>query len=142
MFAPRSPAAAYNQVGIDVGVETASPHKLVLMLFEGALLCIAKAKVHMEQKDIAEKGRNISQAINIITNGLQASLNMEVGSELSQNLAALYDYMSTRLLYANMNNQIAPLIEVTKLLTELKEAWEQIEGQVEPHGSGAPTMFA
>ncbi len=130
MFAPRNAAAAYNKMSVDVSIETASPHKLILMLYEGAILAIAKAKSHMEKGEIAEKGQKISQAINIITNGLQASLNMEVSGDLSQNLAALYEYMSMRLLHANMNNQTAPLIEVTKLLTELKEAWEQIGNQV------------
>jgi len=126
MFTHRSPAAAYAQVGVEVVFDGADPHRLILMLFDGAMLCVAKAQVHMEQGQIAEKGQNISQAINIIANGLRVSLDMEAGGDLAEKLASLYDYMVVRLLHANMHNQLPPLAEVSKLLAELKEAWEQI----------------
>lgn len=126
MFAPRSPAAAYGNVSMDVGVNTADPHKLILMLFDGALLCVASARFNMENGDIAGKGQQISQAINIIANGLKVSLDMESGGDLSEKLAALYDYMVARLLHANIHNQVPPLNEVTSLLGELKDAWTQI----------------
>ena len=135
MFAPRSPAAAYGNVSMDVGVNTADPHKLILMLFDGALLCVASARINMENGDIGGKGQQISQAINIIANGLKVSLDMEAGGDLSEKLAALYDYMVTRLLQANIHNQIPPLNEVSGLLGELKGAWTQIGGQnAQPDG--------
>ncbi|MGB0127739.1 MAG: flagellar export chaperone FliS [Rhodocyclaceae bacterium] len=125
MFAQRS-AAAYATVGVETGVTTADPHKLVLMLFDGALLCVGSAKQHMVSNEIAAKGENVSKAINIIANGLKASLDMGVGGELAERLAALYDYMCERLLFANMKNNPTVLEEVHRLLSELKEAWEQI----------------
>lgn len=132
MFATmRNPAAAYKKVGIETGVEAADPHKLIVMLFEGALLAVASASLHMNRKsveDIAKKGESISKAVNIITNGLKASLDMDAGGDLALKLGALYDYMCTRLLYANMHNQVAALEEVSHLLAELKGAWEQIGG--------------
>ncbi len=117
---------AYNKVGIDSGVTSADPHKLISMLYQGALLAIANAKNGMLRKDTPAKGKAISHAILIIDSGLNASLNKEVGGDLALNLAALYDYMSQRLLVANLNNDMEALDEVARLLGDLKEAWETI----------------
>ena len=122
----RSPVAAYTAVGIETSVPTADPHKLILLLFEGAEIAISTAKLHMTQGNIAEKGQSTSKAIDIITNGLKASLNYEEGGDLSSKLGALYDYMAQRLLWANMKNDPAALDEVTRLLNELHSAWAQI----------------
>lgn len=119
-------AAAYESVGRETGVTSADPHQLIVMLFDGALLCVAAAEQHMRNKQIAAKGENISKAISIIANGLKASLNIEVGGELAQRLSALYEYMCQRLLQANLHNDGGALQEVHKLLGELKGAWEQI----------------
>jgi len=118
--------SSYNQVGLESGVTSADPHKLISMLFQGALLAIANAKSGILRKDIPAKGKSISHAIAIIGEGLHASLDKNVGGELAQNLSALYDYMVTRLVAANLKNDIATLDEITRLLTELKEAWESI----------------
>jgi len=118
--------SAYNKVGIDSGASAADPHKLISMLYQGALLAIANAKNGILRHDIAAKGKAISHAILIIDSGLNASLNKEVGGDLALNLAALYDYMSGRLLVANLNNDMEALNEVARLLGELKEAWESI----------------
>lgn len=121
-----SGANAYAKVGVETGVTTASPHKLVVMLFEGAMVAIASAIQHMQAGEIASKGRAISKAITIIDNGLRASLDKKVGGEIALNLDALYEYMSTRLLIANVKNQPAILEEVYQLLKGLKDAWEAI----------------
>lgn len=142
MFAPRTPAAAYGSVSMDAGVSSADPHKLILMLFDGALLCVGSARIHMENGDIGAKGQQISQAINIIANGLKVSLDMEAGGDLSEKLAALYDYMVTRLLHANIHNQVPPLNEVAGLLGELKDAWTQIGSNAASQGGGMATAVA
>lgn len=142
MFNSRNPAAAYASVGMDVGVHTADPHKLILMLFDGAVLCVTTARIHMQSGNIPAKGQQISQAINIIANGLKVSLDMEVGGELAENLGALYDYMVTRLLHANLHNQVPALTEVADLLGELKDAWAQIGGTPVPQASGMNTAAA
>lgn len=122
----RNPAQSYATVGIDVAVGTADPHKLILMLFDGATSAVGIAKMQMEQGNTAEKGANISKAISLITDGLKASLDMEAGGELAVRLGALYEYMAQRLLWANLKNETAPLDEVLTLLSELREAWNQI----------------
>jgi flagellar protein FliS len=122
----RSPAETYAKVGVDAAVETSDPHRLILMLFDGAMAAVSLARFQMEDGQIAQKGAAISKAIDLITNGLQASLDMEQGGELAGRLAALYEYMSQRLLFANIHNSVAALDEVHELLASLREAWAEI----------------
>lgn len=122
----RSPVQSYAKVSIDAAVETSDPHRLVLMLFDGAISAVSLARIHMNAGDIAQKGMAISKAIDLISNGLLASLDKEAGGELAEQLAALYDYMTQRLLFANLKNSIAALNEVAELLSSLHEAWVEI----------------
>ncbi|MBK8523026.1 MAG: flagellar export chaperone FliS [Betaproteobacteria bacterium] len=126
-----NPLKAYQAVGLDAAVATASPYKLILMLFEGAKQALVIAKAGMEEKDIPKKGMAISKAIDIILNGLRVSLNMEEGGDLSQDLYALYDYMARRLLHANLHNDLAAIDEVSHLLGEIHSAWIEIGSQVD-----------
>ena len=127
MFATASRAIrSYNEVGIQTGVHAADPHKLILMLYEGALLALVDAKRQMQQREIAAKGQSISKAIMIIEHGLKASLDVKAGGELGERLAALYSYMCDRLLRANLHNRPEIVDEVSRLLAELRGAWEQI----------------
>lgn len=129
---------AYAKVGLESSVTTADPHKLILLLYQGALLAISMAKNQIMRKEIAAKGKSISQAITIIDEGLKASLDKNAGGELAQNLSALYDYMNQRLLIANLKNDTAALDEVSHLLAELKGAWEEIRPEVIPAQTGGP----
>jgi flagellar protein FliS len=122
----RSPTASYAQVSIDIAVEAADPHRLILMLFEGARAAIFLARSHMSRNEIAEKGAAISKAIDIVNSGLLASLDIEKGGELAERLASLYEYISYRLLWANLNNNLAALDEANHLLGELQSAWAMI----------------
>ncbi|MDI9800373.1 flagellar export chaperone FliS [Citrobacter koseri] len=117
---------AYQQVGLESAVMSASPHQLVVMLFDGALSALVRARLFLEEGKIPEKGEALSKAINIIDNGLKAGLNMEVDSELPANLAALYDYMIRRLLLANLRNDMDAIAEVEDLLNNIADAWKQI----------------
>jgi flagellar protein FliS len=123
---PKSAIQSYKSVGVETGVVGANPHKLILMLFEGARLTIAQAIQHIRRNEVAEKGMRISQAIEIISSGLKASLNLDVGGQLADRLAALYDYMAARLLYANIHSDIEALEEVNRLLGEIMVAWAEI----------------
>ena len=119
-------ANAYSNIGVETGVMAAGPHKLILMLFEGARIAVSFALTHMRQGDVSAKGEAISKAINIVDNGLKASLDVEAGGEMALQLDALYEYMSNRLLLANLKNKPELLEEVGRLLAELQEAWELI----------------
>jgi flagellar protein FliS len=121
---------AYANVGLETGVGAASPHQLVVMLFDGALVSVLSAQTHMKAGNIAAKGAAISKAITIIDNGLRAALDHKAGGEIAANLDALYDYMGRRLLQANLDNDGAILEEVRKLLADLRETWNAIGPQV------------
>lgn len=121
-----SPSQSYAKIGVETGVSAANPHKLILMLFDGALLSLGTASHAMQQNLIAEKGQAISKAIDIIINGLKVSLSSDDNSGLSEKLAALYDYMADRLLSANLKNDKKIIEEVSGLLRELRGAWEEI----------------
>lgn len=121
-----NPSVAYAQVSLESSVRSADPHRLILLLFEGAATAMSLALLHMEQNRIAERGSNISKAIDIIANGLKSSLNTEEGGELAERLSALYDYIVQRLLWANMRADPAALKECMALLEEIHSAWAEI----------------
>ncbi len=128
MFSANSRAAlnSYRKVGVETGVVSASPQRLILMLYEGAIAAIAAAQQHLRQNNVAAKGEAVSKAISIIDGGLKASLDLSVGGELAQNLYQLYVYMGQRLLQGNINNDSAALEEVRQLLQQLMGAWETL----------------
>jgi flagellar protein FliS len=114
----------YQQVGVQAAVADATPHRLILLLMQGALEKIATAKGYTLRGN-SEKGSLISGAISIL-DGLRGSLNFEVGGEIAENLELIYDYCQRRLLEANIKNDPVVLDEVYGLIREIKLAWEAI----------------
>jgi flagellar secretion chaperone FliS len=140
---PRAGANVYAKVGMETGVAAADPHKLIVMLFEGAMVAVASAIQHMQAGDVEKKGAAISKAIMIIDAGLRASLNKNSGGGLALNLDSLYEYMGRRLVTANLKNQPQVLEEVYQLLKGLKSAWETIGNKpVESAAVAAPNPGA
>ena len=135
---------AYANVGLETGIASASPHKLIVMLYDGALVALLSAKTNLAANNIAAKGSAISKAITIIDNGLRASLDKTAGGDIAANLDALYDYMSRRLLHANLKNDVPAIDEVHRLLADLRGAWVEIGDKVDQSVSGstaaAPAM--
>jgi flagellar protein FliS len=123
---------AYRAVGVESLADTADPHQLVLMLYNGARAAVAAAKGHLQRKEIASKCEAISKAIAIVDGGLKASLDLNVGGPLAQSLSDLYAYMGQRLLEANLHNDGQKLEEVALLLEQLGSAWESIAGKTAP----------
>ncbi|MFV8781621.1 flagellar export chaperone FliS [Microbulbifer sp. SA54] len=120
-------AASYARVGLESDVLSASPHRLIVLLFEGADTAIGTALVHMKDGNLAEKGRAISKALDIVNNGLLAALDREQGGQLAEQMAALYDYIARQLLKANLHDDCAALLEARRLLADLASAWKAIE---------------
>ena len=118
-------ANSYGQQALEAEILSASPHRIIQMLMEGALEKLAFARGSIARNDLAAKSKNISWAISII-NGLRGSLDMEKGGEIALNLSALYDYMTRRLIEANNRNDVATLDEVSGLLMEVKGGWDAI----------------
>ncbi|GAB2798042.1 flagellar export chaperone FliS [Halomonas shantousis] len=122
-------ANAYARVGIETGVMSASPHQLIVMLFDGAQAAIRAARLQMQDGDVAAKGRSITKALDIVNNGLAAALDHDKGGEIAGRLSELYDYVSRLLLQANLHNDEARLEQAAKLLDDIGSAWRQIGPQ-------------
>lgn len=120
----------YAQLGLRTDIETATPHRLILLLLDGALEKVRIAERAIEHGNIAAKGKTISWAISII-DGLRASLNLELGGAIAANLDQLYDYMTRTLVSANLHSDKSQLEEVERLLREIRSAWKGIESQVD-----------
>ncbi|WP_035054079.1 flagellar export chaperone FliS [Andreprevotia chitinilytica] len=118
--------SAYGKQSLEAAVESASPGRLIVLLYEGAIKATQLGKLHMQNGDIPAKGKAITNAIAIIDEGLRIALDKQQGGDLAENLDALYFYMTRRLFEANLHNQPELLDEVTGLLGQLKEAWEEI----------------
>jgi flagellar secretion chaperone FliS len=116
---------AYKKGNLKQDIANADPHKLTLMLMQGALERMAYAKGGMERKDYAFKAEHISRATAIIVT-LRDTLDMEAGGEVSVNLFNLYDYMVQRLVDASVQNSLKIMDEVINLLLPIKTAWSQI----------------
>lgn len=123
-----NPAAAYTKIGRDMGVETANSHKLILMLYDGALFALGMAAANLDRGDKLAMSEEIVRASNIIAQGLRDSIDPKAGGELAERLAALYDYMNVRLQFANIKGDKKIIEEIAGLLRELRTAWEEIAG--------------
>lgn len=126
MFNSLSPSQAYKTVALETSVSTADPHRLILLLFEGARAAISNARYAMEHSQSEQKGGFIAKAADIIGNGLRVALDHEQGGDLAIKLDALYDYMIRRLTHANVRNDVQALLEVDALLGEIHTAWQEI----------------
>jgi len=105
---------AYRKGNLKQDVANADPHKLTLMLLQGALDRVAYAKGAMERKDLVSKADYISKASAIIMH-LRDTLDLEIGGEVANNMFALYNYMVQLLNDAHINNDLNMLGEVSSL---------------------------
>ena len=112
---------------------TASPGQLVLMMYDGVLKSLALALEAFKMPDIdARRIETINQQLlkaqSILTE-LQAGLNLEAGGDFAKTMHRLYDYHNRRLLEANLRKQVEPIVEVERLVRELRDAWAQMLSQ-------------
>ena len=105
-------------------VETASNEKILIMLYDGAIQFLNKAKIALNEKNWEQSHNNLMGAQKIIEEFIN-TIDKEPNPELAQNLINLYEYFITRLVQANMKHEIAPIDEVLKFLKELKSTWEE-----------------
>ena len=115
----------YQSVDVHSSIDQASPHRLIAMLFDGALTAIARAKGLMEQKNFARKSEQINKVTDIVIH-LQSALDHEKGGEVAANLDELYAYILRRIMQANRDNDVAVLDEVAGLLREVKTGWDEM----------------
>ncbi|MEF7613460.1 flagellar export chaperone FliS [Aquincola sp. MAHUQ-54] len=124
-------ANMYRSVGVRTSVDAADPHRLVAMLFDGFMDAVAQARGALQSGDVERKGRAISRAARIVDEGLKASLNLEAGGTLANDLSDLYSYVTLRLTQANLRNDEQALEECRRLIEPLREAWASIAPQAE-----------
>lgn len=117
---------AYAKIGVESAVMSASQQQLVVMLFDGALSALVRARLFMQDGNLEGKGLSISKAINIIEGGLKQGLDDNSGDQLAVNLTELYSYMVRRLLKANLHNDVAAVEEVESLLRNIADAWKEV----------------
>lgn len=117
---------AYAKIGVESAVMSATQPQLMTLLFDGAVSAVVRARLFMQEGNIAGKGGAISKAINIIEAGLKQGLDEASGDELTLNLISLYSYMVRRLVEANISNDVAALEEVEKLLRNIADAWKEV----------------
>ena len=124
MTAFKRPAtlAAYQSVAAHGGVAAADPHRLIVMLMDGALERIARARGCIENGALQEKNDLLASAVAIIDE-LRVSLDLKAGGPIAANLDDLYDYMCRQLVKANLTNRVETLEEVSHLLGEIRSAW-------------------
>lgn len=116
---------AYKKGSLKQELSTADPHKITLMLMQGALEKMAMAKGAIERKEFEAKSQYLSRATAIVIN-LRDTIDLELKSEVGENLFALYDYMVRRLTDANIQNSLQIMDEVINLMLPIKNAWSQI----------------
>lgn len=105
-------------------IETASKEQILIMLYDGAIQFLNKAKTDMLNKDVESAHNNLIAAQRIIQEFID-SMDREVAPQLAQNLISLYDYFIRRLVHANVKRQVAPIEEVLSYLKSLKATWEK-----------------
>jgi len=118
-------ASTYKRVGVESRVESASPHELITLLFEGLLTTLSAAKAHMDSGNIPAKSQAISKATRIITEGLKGSLDPK-GGDLTNNLSMLYDYCVASLMQAHLKNDASLIDEVVGLIGPVAETWKSM----------------
>lgn len=130
-YAKSSNLAAYQSAAAHGGVAASDPHRLIVMLLDGAIERIATARGCMQRNETSEKARLINRTMSIIGE-LRNSLDLRNGGQIAANLAELYDYMCRRLLLATTENKVEMLDEISTLLHEIRSAWLAIA----PEGRG------
>jgi flagellar protein FliS len=126
----RRQAGAYRQVHASTGVDSATPHGLIAMLFDGLLGAIAEARGAIRNRNVVAKGQAIGRALRIVDEGLSAPLNLAEGGAIAADLHRLYGYIATRLTQANLHSDEAALDECVQLIEPVRSAWAEIGAKV------------
>ena len=116
----------------EIAVQTSSPTKLVVMLYEGAIRFLRQSITAIQSKDLDQKRHSVDRAVAVIQH-LQGTLDMDRGGEVAAELDRLYTYINSRIVEGSSKLQIAPLEEAIKLLTVLLSGWEEVSRRGQEH---------
>jgi flagellar protein FliS len=127
-YAPGSRTAratgSYANIGLETEVMGASPERLISLLFRGTQSALAQARYHLRNGNVAERGKALSKAIDIVESGLKASVDAERGGEVARHLIAAYELIVRDLMQANLHHDETKLDSAEALLNNLAEAWQ------------------
>lgn len=130
---------AYNRTKLEAELLVASPHRVTQMLFEGLIERLNQAKGAIETNDFEKKSQFVAKAMGIL-NGLQGAVDPSYDEELGQRIIDLYEYMKNRLTDANTENVTEPIDEIIRLITPIKEAWDNIPDDIKDEQNTAITQ--
>ncbi|HEX4267986.1 MAG TPA: flagellar export chaperone FliS [Steroidobacteraceae bacterium] len=128
-YSPQSKLAAYRSVSAHGAVADNHPHALVLTLFDATLERLNAARACIERSETRRMASLLHSAVVLIAE-LRGSLDLQNGGPLAQNLSNLYEYMTRRLMHANLNSDAEAVTEVARLLVEIRGAWAAIGPEV------------
>lgn len=117
---------SYQSVNLNAQTAQASPVQLVLILMDGLLAEVARARAHIAAKRYEQKAKSLDKCIDML-NGLSSALDTDGGGEVVQNLDALYQYCSERLFKAGIGMDTAIADEVAGLLTTIRNGWQGVQ---------------
>ena len=133
--ASRPRADAYRRIGVETSMHTIDQHQIIVLLYDGFLREIARARGALARQDVPAKCDAITRALRILEEGLITGLNLVEGGDIAQNLSALYNYCVNQLVLANARNDDALLQEVYGLIDSVAQGWNAIKQQGESTGS-------
>jgi flagellar secretion chaperone FliS len=117
---------AYHKSAVDAKVNTATPHELIAMIFEGLLETLNQALGALERHDTEAQGKLLHKALRLINEGLIPGLDMQRGGELAQNLSSVYDYAATLLIQAHAKRDPERVHQVIRLIRPVADAWAEL----------------
>jgi len=120
---------AYAKVSVESQVNAASPHQLIVMLYDGLLESMRFALAHMRADNPLKKGEEISRALRILQEGLIPALDFEKGGDISTQLMGIYEYVSQHMVIASARNDEEKLQVCIGMIENIREAWMSIGGQ-------------
>ena len=127
--ASRPRADAYRRIGVETSMHTIDQHQIIVLLFDGLLREIARARGALARQDVPGKCDAIARSMRILEEGLITGLDMVDGGEIAQNLNALYNYCLNQLVMANAKNDDAMLQEVYGLIEPIAQGWKAMKQQ-------------
>ena len=133
----RPRADAYRRIGVETSMHTIDQHQIIVLLYDGLLREIVRARGAIARQDVPGKCDAISRALRILEEGLITGLDMVDGGDIAQNLNALYNYCVQQLVLANARNDDSLLQEVYSLIEPIAQSWQTIKQPGQRPGAGS-----
>ncbi len=140
MFAQSPAIQQYAAVGVESKVLAADPHRLIALLYDGAIEALNQSVDHLRAGRAEQRQRMTNKAVAIVVEGLRACLNREQGGPIANNLDALYEYIVRLIFEANRSQNEAAYAEAIRLLGELRGAWAEIDPDARKRAAPQETL--